>query len=91
MKSISAIHPAITENTENILVKRAPHISIRESHSVSISAMVNSFHNIISNEKCLMSRTEAISHLPQIVTIRGCEEKNGRSNGDKGSTLMQAL
>ena len=33
-----------TENTENILVKHAPHISIRESHSVSISAMANSFH-----------------------------------------------
>ena len=26
MKSIFAIHPAITENTENILVKRAPHM-----------------------------------------------------------------
>jgi len=30
MKSISAIHPAITENMENILVKRTPHISIRD-------------------------------------------------------------
>ena len=101
MKSIFAIHPAITENTENMLVKRmpqrlitgkpisqyasysamfcplhsnigkeqheqhlcnpsshygkygdilmkrAPHILICESHSISISAMVNSFHNII--------------------------------------------
>ena len=35
-------------NTENILVKRAPHISIRESHDASISAMLNSFHNIVS-------------------------------------------
>jgi len=26
MKSISAIHPVITENTENILMKLAPHI-----------------------------------------------------------------
>jgi len=38
-----------------------------------------------------MSRTETISCLPQIVTLRGCEEKNGRSKGYKGSTLMQAL
>ena len=56
MKSISAIHPAITKNTESILVKHAPHISIRESHNASISAMSNSFHNIVSKawyEKCL--------------------------------------
>ena len=33
---------------ENILVKRAPHISIRESHNASISAMSNSFHNMVS-------------------------------------------
>ena len=38
-----------------------------------------------------MSRTEAILCLPQIITLRGCEEKNGRSEGYKGSTLMQAL
>jgi len=103
MRSIPAIHPAITENMENVLVKRAPqrliigkpisqytsysaifcplysniskeqhekhlcnpsshygkygeyilvkhmpHISIRESHNGSISAMLNSFHNIVS-------------------------------------------
>ena len=34
--------------------------------------------------------TEAISCLPQIVTLRGCEEKDARSKGYKGSTLMQA-
>ena len=33
MKSISAIYPAITENTENSLMERAPHISKRESHN----------------------------------------------------------
>jgi len=38
-----------------------------------------------------MSHTEAISCLPQIVTLRGCEEKNGRSKEYKASTLMQAL
>ena len=50
MKSTSAIHPAITENTENILVKRTPHISIRESHNASISPMSNPFHNIRSKQ-----------------------------------------
>ena len=38
-----------------------------------------------------MSHTEAISSLPQIVTLRGCEEKNGGSKVYKGNTLMQAL
>ena len=38
-----------------------------------------------------MSRSEAILCLPQIVTLRGCEEKNGRSKGYKGNTVMQAL
>jgi len=54
MKSISAIHPAITENTENTLVKCTPHpiaIAIHESHNTSISAMSNSFHNIVSKAK----------------------------------------
>ena len=32
-----------------------------------------------------MSRTEAISCLLQIVTLHGCEKKNGRSKGYKGS------
>jgi len=41
-----------------------------------------------SASSVFMSRTEAISSLPQIV---GCEEKNGRSKGYKGSTLMQAV
>ena len=45
MKSISAIHPAITENTENSLMKCVPNISIRGSHKTSISAISNSFHN----------------------------------------------
>jgi len=49
MKSIPAIHPAITENMEAILVKHMPHTgSIRESHNASISALSNSFHNIVS-------------------------------------------
>ena len=47
-ENISAIHPAVMENMENILVKRAPHISIFESHNASISAISNLFHNIAS-------------------------------------------
>jgi len=38
-----------------------------------------------------MSRTEAITCLPQIVTLRSCEERMGDQRGYKGSTLMQAL
>jgi len=41
-KSISAIHPTITENMKNMLVKHTPHISMRESHNISILAMSNS-------------------------------------------------
>ena len=53
MKSISEIHTAITKCTENMLVKCAPHTSMRESYNTSISAMLNPFHNIISSKKCL--------------------------------------
>jgi len=41
-------HPVITENTENTLVKHAPHTSIHESYNASVSVMSNSFHNIVS-------------------------------------------
>jgi len=44
MKNISAIHPVITENMENMLVEHIPHISICESHNALISAMSDSFH-----------------------------------------------
>jgi len=37
---------------KNSLEKRAPHISIWESHNASISAMTNSFHNIVNKEWC---------------------------------------
>ena len=65
MKSTSAIHPAITENTEDSLMKRAPLITMRESHNASISAMLNSFYYIIavgSISAIFMSHTEAIMH-----------------------------
>ena len=38
-----------------------------------------------------MSCTEAITCLPQIVTLRGCEEKMGDQRDTKGSSMMQAL
>jgi len=56
VKSICAVHPDLTENTENSLVKHVPHISIHESHNASILAISNSFHSTISKEwyeKCL--------------------------------------
>ena len=41
-----------------MLMKHAPHISIPESYNATISAMSNSFHNIVSktqSEKCLFN------------------------------------
>ena len=80
MKSISAIHPIIMENMENMLMKRVPLISMHESHNASISAMSNSFHNTVNKASAsviFMSRTETITCLLQIVTLRGCEERMG--------------
>ena len=40
---------------ENLLVKHEPHIPIRESNNASVSAISNSFHNIVikaKHEKC---------------------------------------
>jgi len=79
MKGISAICSAITENTESILVKCTP--QIRESHNASISAMSNSFHNIVSKRSAsaiFMSHTEAITCLP---TLHGFEERMGDQRG----------
>jgi len=80
MKSISAIHPAITEN---MLVKHASQTSMHESHIVSISTMPNSFHSMRSASVIFMSRTEAIMCLPQIVTLHSCEERMGDQKGTK--------
>jgi len=63
MKSTSAIHPAITKNTEDSLVKCASLISMRESHNALISAMLNSLHNILAVRGVsviFLSHTEAI-------------------------------
>jgi len=64
MKSTSAIHPAVTESMKDSLVKRPPHILMCESHNASISAMLNSFHSIItviSVSVIFVPRTEAIT------------------------------
>ena len=37
-----------------------------------------------------MSRTEGITSLPQIVTLRSCEENYGRSKGYKGASTVAA-
>ena len=60
-------------NTENILVKCAPHILICESYNTSISAIFILFHNIVSKHSMrsasaiFMSRTETFMCLLQIV------------------------
>jgi len=54
MKSISAIHPAITENTENIPVKCSPQrllIGKPISQYASYSAMFCLLHSNIGNEQ----------------------------------------
>jgi len=54
MKSISAIHPAITENTENMLMKRAPQrliIGKPISQYASYSAMFYLLHSNIGKEQ----------------------------------------
>jgi len=38
-----------------------------------------------------MSRTEAISCVPQIITLRGCEEKNGRSKVTPDASTVAAV
>jgi len=53
MKSISAIHPAITDNTENMLVKYAPQTLIIGkpiSQYASYSAMFCPLHSNIGKE-----------------------------------------
>ena len=48
------MHPSITENLENTLMKRletrASHILVHKSHNASISVKSNLFHNIVSKE-----------------------------------------
>jgi len=65
MKNTSAICPAIMENTEDSLVECPPHTLMREIHNALISAMSNSFHNIIAVKSVsviFVSCTEAIMH-----------------------------
>ena len=50
-------------NTEDSLVRHAPHMSMHESHNASISAILNLIRNIIaviSVSAIFVSRTEAI-------------------------------
>ena len=54
MKNIFAIHPAITENTENTLVKRAPQrliIGKPISQYTAYSAMICPLHSNIGKEQ----------------------------------------
>ena len=62
MKSISTIHPAITENTEDSFVKHASHTSMHKSHNVLISVILNPLHNIIA--KSSERSASAIDSVP---------------------------
>ena len=63
MKGISAIHQAITENTENILVKHSPHILIHENPKYQSEA------NAISCAgKCNIEIMKVWDFLPQDIT-----------------------
>ena len=57
MKSISAIHLAITENLKDLIVK-CTHISMHGSHSISISALQT--HYIILQAKNNVKSASAI-------------------------------
>ena len=90
MKSISAIHPAITENTENILVKW-----IRESLNASILAMPNSFKQGIAREvpqQSLYLVLKLLRVYHQSSPYAVVKKSMGDQRGTKVySTLMQAL
>ena len=63
MESTSAIHPAITKNMEDLLVKLTPHISMRKSHNAS---MLNSFHNNIAVRSVMLPNCYDLIHrLPR--------------------------
>jgi len=83
MKSTSAIHSTITKNMKDLLVKRAPCISISESHNTSISAMPNSFHNIIAvrSVSAIFMRPLRANHKSS--PIRSCEETMETQRGTK--------
>ena len=63
---------------EDSLVKRAPHILMRESHNASISAMSNSFHNIIAVRSVLAIFVSCTETNCKSSPIHGCEERMGQ-------------
>ena len=76
-KHLYTIHPAITENMEDSLVKQAPHILMSESHNASISAMSISFHNIINVRSVSVIFLSPISANCKSSPIHSCEERMG--------------
>ena len=75
LKSISEIHPVITENAENILVKRAPH----QSHNVSISAMSNLGEGGCEVPLCLVLKPFSVyrKSSPYTVVKKGVGDQRG--------------
>ena len=88
MKSTSAIHPVITENTEDTLMKCVP---ISQCVKASISAMCNSFHNIravecvkrLCNIKILCLTLKPLCANCKLSPICSCEERMGAQGGSK--------
>jgi len=91
MKNISTTHPTITENMEDIFMKCAPHILVCESHNDSISAMSNSFHNIISCEVSMRSLCLAMKSLRATANRHLYVVVKKEWGTCKDSTIMQAL
>ena len=87
MKSTSAIHPAITENTEDSFVRQVPHISMCESHNALITAMLNLFHNNIiavrSVRRYLYLALKPLRTNHKSSPIRGCGERMEAQRGSK--------
>ena len=78
--SIKALLQSIKQNTEDLLVIYAPHISMLESHYAMISVILNSFHDIIAVRSvsailCLALKPLHINHKSSL--LRGCKERMG--------------
>jgi len=89
------IHPAITQNTEHLLVtvKHAPHTSMCKNHNALISAILNLFYNIIAVKSVSVILCLALKPLRayQNRHLYAVEKKNGGTKSFKGSIMMQAL
>ena len=82
MKSTSAIHPTIKEDS---LVKHGPHISMRESHNCNIKLILLHYTVVIRSVSAIfVSFTEVIICTNcESSPICSCEERMGAQKGSK--------